>query len=216
MKKIQIWRLKILVAVLFSVVLISLTYYTGLRSLYVNLQVGFASSIIFYFFVVWLPERQKNKIIKENLGQTYSTFKKRMVDIILSLVEGCCNYDDSIKLLDHTKLKAFLDSNNRENLYKFYNQLEDRQDYLDEIIFEFEILSKEIEYTLNHAQIKNKKSFARLKNIVAMVYMFRHTQKHDYEKVKCIANQVLSLLTRFNMMDGQLEYDIIQETIDSL
>ena len=73
-----------------------------------NLSIGFVGSCIFYFCVVYIPEQQKRKRVRDGLQEQYRSIKLRVVDLLLMLSNSqSYPYRDRENLLDQKEFKRF-------------------------------------------------------------------------------------------------------------
>ena len=116
---------------------------------------------IFHFFNVFIPERRRKKIIKENFKLNYTLFKEECIAIFLSTLDS--SYESGLpkKLLSIEEFKQFFKEGaggNETRWHGVINGLD--KELLQKLNTQFEILSQEIDFFLNNVSLHDKEIFS--------------------------------------------------------
>jgi len=181
-----------------------------------NLAIGYLMSAFFWLLVVYLPERNRSRVIKENLSRRYQDFKESVLQILLW---NCTTIDNCVapaELCDHNKFKEYFEKNNRRRWYKAMNGLEGNAEHMGELLMELEIFASEIAYVLNNTNIQDARVYRSFKILKENIYRFNHSPFYTSEQVKLVGRFLWGVLARWDFFDGQHEDDIIQTIIDKI
>src|SRR5690606_15710647 len=127
------------------------------NSIVFNLSVAYLGSFFFWVLVVKYPDVRRRKLLRDNLARQYKQFKESVIQILLwSSIGG---HDSKLpgQLCDHIKFKEFFDADNNARWYAVLNSLQDRTDYLKDLLFEMELFASEVQYVLNNVNIQDER-----------------------------------------------------------
>lgn len=182
-----------------------------------NLSVGYLVSLMFWFMVVFLPERKQHAAIKENLSKEYEAFKIDLIELLLNARGTPYDADLPKRLLDHVRFKEYFYANEREQLYAVMNGLEKNKHVLDDIALVLTMLKEEVAYAVSRMPVRNAEVHVFFRRFCIEVQ--RQTSGsilQSDERVKYTTSFVWALLARWDMVSGQRRDDIVQEMIDRL
>lgn len=184
------------------------------NSIIFNLSVGYLVSLFFWLLVVHLPERQRKRILRDNLSRRYGEFRTRTIQILLWAAIGTHDSTLPEELRDHRKFREFFEADNRENWYAALNGLE--QVRVDELLLELEFLAEEISYVLNNVSIQDPNVHAFFKRLSEHIVRLRRSETYSYDQVKYLGGFLWEIHARWSMIEGQRENDIIHDMIEAL
>lgn len=135
--------------------------------------VGGLVSFMFYFLVVYIPERKKRHIIKTNLMKLYADTKQAILyQIIFASQKGgrndlSANTETVEQLLTVGGFRsAFKDGHeSHEGFYAFCNGISGDASEYQEIILNLSLLSKQIDFVLHNYPIIDAKIFDFFKRL---------------------------------------------------
>ncbi len=136
-------------------------------SLLNTLSVGFVTSAIFFFIVVYLPERQRRSRIYRSVEKQYKQFKLSCIGTFLILSKSQ-EYNHREMLLDQQEFKRYFSNNNTQNRVRWdavINMIQDNKYYLNEILYELRLLNDEIRFVRNSIDIHDEEAFSFLINL---------------------------------------------------
>ena len=186
------------------------------NSIVFNLSVGYLVSLFFWLLVVYLPERSRRLILRDNLSRRYQDFRESTIQILLWASIGTHDSELPKELCDHRKFREFFDENGKEHWYAALNGLQGNQDRVDELLLELELFASEVSYVLNNVNIQDPKVHSFFKRLSENIYRLKNSTVYSYDQVKYLGNFLWGIHARWSLIDGQLEDDIIQEMINAL
>lgn len=182
-----------------------------------NLSIGYLVSLLFWFLVVYLPDRQRRKVLRNSLTRSYQSFKE---DIVQTLVWASGEMRDTsfVEELasDHVKFRQFFDENGKSRWYAALNGLQGNDERLGEIALALELLSTETSYVLSSLPIQDERVHTFLKLLTENIRRLRRYEDDRYDQVKYLGNFIWSILARWSIVEGQLQEDAMQSVIDRL
>jgi hypothetical protein len=181
-----------------------------------SLSGGFLISIFFWFLVVKLPEMRKRNIIKHNISTQYQHFKEDTIEILLWASIGTHDSQLPRQLCDYKEFKKFFGENEHQKWYDALNGLQSKQDLLNDILVEMELLSNEISYVLNNVEITDERIMSVFKTLSINVYKLKSSSIFSYDQVKYLGNFLWGILAQWSFIDSQRKEDIIQKMINKL
>lgn len=184
-----------------------------------TLSSGMLVSIWFYFLVVYLPEKQKKKRVKESFLSQYREFKRQLILHIFNAYSKANisePYVDTDLLIDPDEFKAYFkecvtESQNRWHI--FLNNLD--EEVLAEILIEFEALKEAVSYLLSNIEIENNDIFVFLHDFNAISTTLKNTKIHD-DRDKPFARLLWEILTSFSRMDGYYGYNHFERMVKKI
>jgi hypothetical protein len=183
------------------------------NSIFFNLSIGYLVSLFFWWLLVYWPERSRRLIIRNNLSRRYQDFKESTIQIIL----WAANESESSKrLCDHRAFRKFFDANGNRRWYAALNGLEENRRWIEDLLVELELFASEVAYVLNNINVQDDKVHSFFKRLNEIAYRFRHSSAYSDEQVKYLGNFIWGIHARWNIAEGQLTNDVIQDMIDSL
>jgi len=181
-----------------------------------SLSVGSAVSILFYFLIVWYPERRKRKILRESLKQNYYRFRLSTIGILLHSSDHCCDSHLQQKLNDPKEFRKYFQEDvtgSGERWYDVQNNLEEC--HLQELRIELEILRDELAYIISQIDISEPKTLDFFKNLSK--YVYRMKQKSlEYDDVKSLSGFLWEIFANWDFSTGYVEEDIIEKMIQKI
>src|SRR5690606_23743415 len=80
-----------------------------------SLSIGYLVTVFFWVLVVYMPERQRRRVLRDNLNQRYQEFKEEVIQTLLWASVGGHDSRTPRELTDHKKFKAFFDQDEKAN-----------------------------------------------------------------------------------------------------
>lgn len=186
------------------------------NSILFNISVGFLNSVVFWVMVVVYPERNRNKVLRENLRRRYQDFKESTVQTLLHAAGISRSTAEVRSLTDYRNFKAFFGANERAHWYDALNGLQDQRERMDNLLLEMEMLADEVRYVLDKINIDDEHVHASFKLLCAQVLRLRRDRTYSYDQVKYVGQFVWGTLAQWSFVDGQLDVDPMQRLIDSI
>lgn len=186
------------------------------NALIFSLCVGYLVSFIFWLMVVFLPEHQRRRVLRENLSERYQLFRRDVVGILLNASIGPYSLDEAERLSDYEAFRNFFGANQKEMWYAALNGLQSNEYYLHELLVEIEMLSDEVAYVLNNVNINDSAVFEFFKNLSGHVYRLKNSPTFTDDQVKYLGSFVWGILAQWSFIDGRLQEDIIQKMISQI
>lgn len=189
----------------------------------VNLLTGGVISFLFYFLVVFLPERRKKSIIKSNLRKFYRNIKQDILwQVIFASIRGgrsdlTTSVQEVDRLMDIEHFKATFEGGKEANegFYAFENQMSDDTHEFRAIILSLRVLSKQIEFVLHNYAIDDQKAFDFFKRLEAFLMRLQSTGP-GYDESKALCQFIWEIFTGFNLIEGYRGYDPIEKMIEDI
>lgn len=186
------------------------------NSIVFNLSVGYLVSLFFWFLVVYLPERSRRLILRDNLSRRYQDFRESTIQILLWASIGTHDSRLPKELCDHQKFREFFDANEKKHWYAALNGLQGDKDRIDELLLELELFASEVSYVLNNVNIQDPKVHSFFKRLSENIYRLKNSTVYSYDQVEYLGNFLWGIHARWSIIDGQREEDVIQDMIDAL
>ncbi|WP_341649123.1 hypothetical protein [Thauera humireducens] len=186
------------------------------NSIVFNLSVGYLVSLFFWFLVVHLPERNRHRILRNNLSRRYQDFRESTIQILLSASIGPHDSRLSRELCDHRKFEEFFDRENKKRWHAALNGLQGNKDFIDEILLELELFAAEVLYVLNSVNIQDPTVHLFFKRLSENIYRLKNSTIYSGDQVKYLGNFLFGIHARWSVIAGKVEKDVIQEMIDEL
>ena len=186
------------------------------NSILFNLSVGFLVSLFFWWLLVYMPQEKKRQILRTNLINRYKYFRLSIIQIFLFACQGSYESEQPEKLLNNETFKKFFKDNESKNWYAVLNGLEDRPNWVQEILVEMEIFSKEIDYVLNNADIQDEKVHSFFKNFESHIYKLNKSPTYSGDQVKYLGNFLWEILAHWSWVEGYRKNDVVQDMIHSI
>ncbi len=184
------------------------------NSIVFNLSVGYLVSLFFWLLVVHVPERQRRRILRNNLARRYKEFREDTIQILLWAAIGTHDSRLPEDLCDHRKFREFFDANGKAHWYAALNGLE--KERIDDLLLELQLLADEMSYVLNNVSIQDPNVHAFFKRLSERIFRLRNSSIYSYDQVKYLGNFLWEIHARWSMIDGQRENDIVEEMIEAL
>ncbi len=199
-----------------SVVEPYLHYFPIGNSIVFNLSVGYLVSTFFWLLVVYFPERRARTIIRENLRRRYSEFRENTIQILLWAAD--CHVDQQVKsdLLDYKNFKEFFNENEKARWYAALNGLQQKHEWIDDLLLEMEFLATEVSYVLNKVDISDADQHSFFKTLREQIYRLKNSKVYSYDQVKYLGNFLWEIHARWSIVGGQRKNDIIEKMINAL
>lgn len=179
-----------------------------------NLAVGYLVSGIFWVLVIYLPDRARRAVLRDNVTRSYKSFKEAALQILLWCSVGL--HDSSLpnELCDHRKFKEFFGAHKSARWYAAMNGLQDSEIRMQELVLELEIFADELGYILNNSSIQDHKTHLLFKTLKENIYRLNRSRDYSDDQVKYVGRFLWEVLARWSFVSGQQDNDVIQETIE--
>lgn len=182
-----------------------------------TVSVGFVISAIFYFIVVYLPERQRRGRIHRSMKRQYRSFKLSCINIFLML-SNSQDYQHRHNLLEQEEFRRYFKNSNNRNENRWdaiWNGVEDNEYYLNEILYELRLLNDEINFIRSSIDIHDEEVFQFL-NILSQIIHRMESTKTNYEDMKSFSRYLWEIFSGWSFIDGYRKTDLIAVMIDRI
>jgi hypothetical protein len=187
------------------------------NSIVFNLAIGYFVSTIFWVLVVYLPERQRRRLLKGNLTLRYKWFKETTLQIFSWAGNEGLTSSQLSDLLDYARFRDFYSKNNHEKWNAVLNGLDENEyKYMSELILEIEIFADELSYALNNLSVSDDKTHYIFKQFKEASHRFKNSVHYSYDQPKYVGNFLWGIFSRWCPIKGQRDHDYIQDAIDRL
>lgn len=189
----------------------------------VSLLTGGLISFLFYFLVVFIPERRKKSIIKGNLQKFYRNIKRDILwQVVFASIKGgrtdlTTSMQDVDALMDIEHFQAAFEHGREANegFYAFENQMSEDTHEFRAIILSLRVLSKQIEFVLHNYAINDQEAFDFFKRLEAFLMRLQSTGP-GYDESKALCQFIWEIFTGFNMIEGYRGYDPIEKMVEGI
>jgi hypothetical protein len=198
-------------------------WWTDLFGVLAGILIGGIISFLFYFLVVFVPERRKRLIIKSNLRKVYRNIKRDILwQIVFASIQGgrsdlTTSVEQVDKLMGIEAFKAAFAHGREatEGFYAFENQMSQDTYEFRQIILNLQILSKQIDYVLHNYPIQDQNVFDFFKRLEAFLMRIQHLTP-GYDESKALCQFIWEIFAGFNFVEGDRGYDIIEKMIHDI
>lgn len=185
------------------------------NSIIFSLSIGYIISGIFYLLVVWLPNWQRRRLIRENFEKQYFLFKEEAIKIFLSASDR--GYDSRFpsKLTDQKAFKDYFKKsvNGIRKWDVVHNELNDI--LLKDLLVELEIFMNEVAFILNNVLIDDQNVFSFFKRLSQAVYRLKNSTL-GYDDKKRLLGFLWELFAGWSFIDGYRVDDIVKIMIKKI
>jgi len=182
-----------------------------------NLAIGYLVSLFFWVIVVYLPERKRRAMLRNNLDRTYKYFREEVIQTLLWASNAPYEGIQVEQLAnDHFAFKKFFGNGNKSIWYDALNGIQSSEERLREIYFSMEKLSLEVTYVLSSLPIHDEKIHVFLKDVNESIRTLKHYDTIDYDRVKYIGHFLWRIFARWDLYAGQMQDDPLQTVINRL
>lgn len=184
---------------------------------------GTIVSFIFYYLVVFVPERRRRNVIKGNLQKFYSELKYNILEQIIVASEKGGRTDlspdsgtiEKLLAIDEFKKAYEGGREGNEGFYAFQNYIGQDVPEYQEIVFCFHILSKQIDFVLHNVSITDQRVFDFFKNLELYLTKVERIGPGYYEE-RFLSRFIWEIFAGFSIIDGYRGYDIIEKMIEDI
>ncbi|MBF0269953.1 MAG: hypothetical protein HQL44_15315 [Alphaproteobacteria bacterium] len=188
-----------------------------------SLLSGGVISFLFYFLVVFLPEKRKKTFIKQNLRKVYAEIKEAILYMVVFASQKGGRSDlstdvDFIKgLMSPEGFRAVFEGGREstEGFYAFRNYMSGDVFEYREIILNLHLLAKQIDFVLHNYPIADQKLFDFFKRLE--MYLIRIERKGPGAlEEKELSLLIWEMFGGWNYADGFCGYDVIERMIEEI
>ena len=184
-----------------------------------SLSVGFFGSSVFYFFVVYLPERQKRKRVRTRLDKQYRSLKLEIIGLFLIVCDSQ-DYRNHELLLDQKEFRRYFSSDITSDMTRWdavANGLEDYEFGFYELLYFLRMLNEEIRYAMTLIDIHDDEVDEYLKNCSQVLSRMDMVQPNNYDDTKLLCRNMWAMFTGFAFTNGGYkDNDVIQDMINKI
>lgn len=198
-------------------------WWSDFFSVATNLLTGGIASFLFYFLVVFLPEKRKKSIISTNLRSMYRTIKKDILwEVIFASQKGGrrdlqADLDTIDALMTVEGFRVAFEEGREadEGFYAFQNQMSDDTTEFRAIKLNLEIMAKQIDYVLHNYTIEDQKVFDFFKRLEVFLIKTKQSDA-GYDESKALCGFVYEIFAGWSVIEGYRGYDIIEKMIKEI
>ena len=199
------------------------TWWDDFYNLFVPFLTGGLVSFLFYFLVVYVPDRRKRRVVKDNFRQLYRSLKEDMMyQVIFACNKGGrkdleASSGTVEKLLTVEGYReAFHEGKEAdEGIYAFQNGLTVDGSEYREIIWHLQILAKQIEYVLHKYPFADAEIFNFFKRLEVHLLSWADSEP-GYDESKRLSGFMGEIFGGFSFIDGDRGFDIVEKMIEDL
>lgn len=188
-----------------------------------NLLSGGLISFLFYFLVVFIPERRRARLLKENMLSVYRNIRRDVViSVVIASTKGgrsdlSTAYDEMTKLTDVRHFKEYFSEGREadEGFYAFENQMGDRTYEFDRILQDIKLLASQLSFFLNNYATNKGEEFSVIKRFEIHLLALADAQP-GYEESKPLCGFIYQWLAGWDPISGYRSHDLIQTTLEEL
>lgn len=180
-----------------------------------TLASGFVVSAVFYFMVVWLPERRRRHLIHKNFQEHFRRFKLNCIQLFL-MSSNSQQYHPHEMLLDQAEFRRYFKISvlpDQDRWHMVLNSMQSNSYILRELLHELEVLRGEIHFVLNNIDIHDEDAFDFLKRLGHSILRLRDIQP-EYDDVEYIGDFLWSIFTGWSVIDGYREQDLFSQMME--
>lgn len=178
-----------------------------------NFAIAYLVSLMFWVLIVYIPDRQVRRILKNNLSLRYQAFKEDTIDI---LVLGCKDTEGmqlSRVLSHHITFREFFNASNKYRWYEVMNYLEANPQKLDDVRNQLQFLVDEIAYVLSKVNFDEPHVHAFFRWLCVQVNRLKQDSNYSHEQVKYYGRFLWKIFTGWDRVDGYSAEDVIKKMI---
>jgi hypothetical protein len=196
------------------------SWWSVVYSIAINILTGGLVSFFFYWLVVYLPEQRKRRIIKSSLLKFYRDIKSDILyQVVFASIKGGrrdiqSDAETIAALMTVDGFRRAFDGGREsdEGFYAFENQMSDDTMEFREIILNFELLARQIEFTLHNYTMDDQEIFNFFKRLELLLIKLRQSS-HGYEESKPLCRFVYEVFSGWSPIDGYRGYDLVEKMI---
>lgn len=187
------------------------------KKLAYDIGMGSLMSIIFYGFLVRLPEAQKRQRLKTSLARHYLMFKEDSISLFSGAADGSYRPDHVRTLLAQDRFRAYFKEDVGDGQSRWERAIGNLNDNtLKELIVGMEIFREEVSYVLNNADIRWDGAFQFFKGLSFQLHFARSTAALDYDSSKQLARFYWQMLSGWDWVTGYPKDDVVEKMIASI
>jgi hypothetical protein len=175
-----------------------------------NLCLGFLTSVFFWLLVVYFPERQRRKLLRESLSRRYEDFKHNTIQICSWAANLQLTVQEVDELTEKSKFKEYFKG---QRWYDVANGLQDNQSYMDCLLLEMQMLADEVTYILNNVVIQDAEVHSLFKRLTEQIHRMKYDSNYTSDPAKYICQFLWAIHTNWSFVTGYLSTDPISENI---
>lgn len=206
----------------FCILFLAITQENNLNTLLMNfiyaISISTIAAYIFYIFNIFLPEKKRKTIIKQNFEEQYLFFKEECIYIFLSALGQSSNKEIREKLCDLEEFKNYFKKNfinSQDRWHKVWQELDGR--LLEDLLIQLSILRDEVAFILNNTEINEKNVLSFFRLLSQRVYNFKARGINmEYEDKKSLLRFLWELFTGWSFADGYRKEDIVKLMIKEI
>lgn len=183
------------------------------NSIIFNLSIGYLVSLIFWFLIVYLPERKRRHVLRVNLSGRYNDFRRDAIAIFLVGCKDTEGFSLSRVLSHHVTFRQFFEAQNSSRWHDVVNYLQNNPERLDDVVFELQMLAEEVAYVLTKVDFEDPEVHAFFKRLCNYVYRLKSSSDDYDHRVKQLARFLWEIFTAWNPSEGQRSDDVIEKMI---
>lgn len=180
-----------------------------------DLAVGAIVTLVFYWLVVRLPDRQKRSRLRKGLAQQYRAFKTDSIGLMLLTADSSYEGGFPETLLNREEFRRYFSEDvgdDQTRWDRFFNKLDDRG--IRDLLRTLEMLRDEAAYVLNNVDIPGEDAFAFLKRLNRAIYSMNGVSS-EYDDKKSFLRFLWEIFTGFSFV-GYQDRDIIEDMIKAI
>ena len=175
-----------------------------------DLAIGMLTSLVIYVLIVWVPEQNKRRRIRQNLLHEYDRFKEDCILQLLFASETPAELDFADSLKDMRTFRAFFKANGPrggERWYDVMNGLESQ--HIRAIRIALGVLAEEVRFTVASVDVADDEVFQFLKRLNRAIA--HHREAPEDEDVRYLTQFLWEILAGWSTTTGYQDNDFVTE-----
>ena len=188
----------------------------GWNKLLYDFSAGCVITVVFYWLLVRLPERQKRQRIKKSFRAQYRAFKLACIENFLAMADG--GFDASLPetLLPIEEFRRYF----KEDVGSGKNRWDEVANkitpyYLDATLSRMKLLQQEISFVIHNTDISEVEAFEFLKRLSQAMEMERNATEDCYS-ISSFLGFCWQLFAGWDWIKGYRARDIVEEMTEAI
>lgn len=195
--------------------LVAVRMTTDMKGLINSLSLGFLISAIFYFLVVYLPEKSRRDLYHNSLKRQFEEFRLSCIGIFLILSHSQ-GYKHKRNLLDQTEFRRYFKNSNESGVERWSTVaegLEANRYYLRDVVHELRMLNDELRFFRSSVQFHDSQVHDFLHQLSKELARLENTEP-QYDDIKLFCQFLWSIFTGWNWIEGYSKVNIVEDVIN--
>jgi hypothetical protein len=181
------------------------------------------ASFLFYYLVSERSERRRRNLLRGSVESTYREAKRNIaLAVIHASQKGgrkdlAADHETVEKVLTPAGFKSIFEGGREANegYYAFQNQMSSQTYEYEEIVFNLRIIARAAERLVDSGAVDDRATYAFFIRLSTLIDRIEHNGA-GYDASKPMCSFLWDTFAGWNLVEGDLGYDLIQRTIEKL